>query len=192
MPEWMEDLMLFRSFGLCVPIMLLSFQAVSSANEIEYSLSNLGSGEYEYVYTIYNDVPLSDGSGTNLPVQLFDIAFDSTLYENPTFVTPNPLASQWSQGFLAAVGAVPVQYDVLASDLGIPAGTDVSGFAVEFTWLGGGLPGNQLFQIYDPNTSPYTLLLSGETANIAPEPSTFGMLVIAVAYGARKIRRKYA
>src|SRR5579863_10771598 len=107
--------MLLRSCSLGVAILLLSFQAGASV-EFEYSLNSLGSNQYEYVYTIYNDGSLSDSNGSGLPVLDFDIAFDSSLYQNPTDVTPAPLSTHWNPQLLNAVGPVPVQYDYLALD----------------------------------------------------------------------------
>jgi hypothetical protein len=179
----MEIPMLFRSYSLFVPIILLSFQAASASVLVDYGVTNLGSGEYLYDYSIFNDGSL----GAGVPIQLLDISFDSAMYQGPSIVTPNPPASQWSQMILNSVGRVPMAYDVLALDGGIPVGSTVSGFAVQFDWLGQGLPGPQQFQIYDSGT--FALLQSGETTSNgpAPEPSTFGMLAIVLAYGARKI-----
>jgi MYXO-CTERM domain-containing protein len=57
---------------------------------------------------------------------------------------------------------------------GIPVGGAVSGFAVQFDWLGSGAPGAQPFDIVDPQT--LQPLFSGTTV---PEPA--GLLLLALA-----------
>jgi hypothetical protein len=156
---------------------------------INYNVINLGNAEYQYDYSISNNGSL----GSGVPIQLFDIFFDPTLYQGLSIVTPPAPAApaaQWSQIILNAVGSVPADYDALALDGGIPAGTTISGFAVQFDWLGQETPGSQPFQIYDPNT--FALLQSGSTSTAAPEPATLWMLGIVLAYGAWKIPGKRA
>ena len=184
--------MLFRSCGLCVSMMFLSFQAVANTVSIDYTATNLGSGVYQYDYSVFNNGSL----GAGVPIQLFDIFFDPTFYQSLSIVTTTedaaPLVPQWSEMILNSVGSIPPYFDAFALTGGIPVGSTVSGFTVQFAWLGQSPPGSQAFQIYDANT--FALLQSGVTvaASAVPEPSTFGMLGIVLAYGARKILRKRA
>src|SRR5690349_2660222 len=106
----------------------------------------MGGNVYRYIYTITNSGPVGAGA----PVQLFDILFDTSRYQQSSLqiVTPSTLQLAWSETLLGALPGVPAAYDVLALHGGIPAGNTVSGFAVQFTWLGPGLPGPQPFQIY--------------------------------------------
>ncbi len=81
------------------------------------------------------------------------------------------------------MGIAPADYDVFALDGGIPVGNTVEGFAVQFEWIGQGLPGTQPFQISDPTS--FNVLQSGETTSNAvpgatPEPSTFWMLAMLI------------
>lgn len=183
--------MLFRMFGVCTPIFLLALQA--NADTIDYSLSNLGGNEYQYNYAVSNDGSL----GTGVPIQLFDIFFSPALYEAGSLdiVTPDPLNSQWSQLILSSVGTAPAEYDALALGGGIPTGDTVSGFAVQFEWIGQGLPGAQLFEISDPNT--FNVLESGQTVQAGqtavPEPSTFWIIAIVLAIfpaGVRSVKAR--
>lgn len=183
--------MLFRLCGLCAPLILMSFQAAAGTVAVDYTLTNLGSGQFRYDYSITNN----GGLGAGVPIQLFDILFDPTLYTGLANVTPAPLANQWSQIFLNAVGTSPILFDNLATSGGIFDGTTTSGFAVQFTYTGTGTPGDQPFQVYDPQT--FNLLLGGQataeaTTGAVPEPSTFGILGIVLAYGARRFSRKRA
>jgi hypothetical protein len=169
--------MLFRTIGICVPMIFMAFQA-NAETVISSALTDLGGNEYQYNYSVYNDGSL----GANVSIQLFDIFFNPALYEAGSLdiVTPALLSSEWSQLALASVGTAPADYDVLALDGGIPVGDTVSGFAVQFEWIGQGLPGAQPFEISDPNT--FDVLQSSETTlpGPTPEPSTFWMLAILI------------
>jgi len=184
--------MFFRSckLGACVTL-LLSFQAVGSTISIQYSLSPLGGNVYSYIYSVTNDGSLPGGA----PVRLFDVLFDPNLYQESSLliVTPSGLQAQWSEHFLASVPpSIPAFFDVYTSGGGIPSGHTVTGFAVQFTWLGSGVPGSQPFEIYDPTT--FQMLQSGNTfdGTSAPEPSSFGMMALAIAYAAWRIHRRRA
>ena len=177
--------MLFRSCALSAAMILLSFHAIAGTVEIDYTLSNLGSGVYRYNYSVDNNGSL----GAGVAVDLFDINFDPSLYQSPVIVPPTP-PSQWSEMILDSVGsAIPVAFDVEGTSGGIPVGDTANGFAVTFTWLGKGLPGSQGFEIYDPVS--FALLQSGQTDPV-PEPSTFGMLGILMAYSALRVFPKRA
>jgi hypothetical protein len=156
--------MLFRSCFLSASLILLSFQAAADTLPFSYSLINLGSGDYQYDYTIYNNGSL----GATVPVQLFDVFFDPALYSDLSIVTPSPLASQWAETIFPAGLGQPADFDVLAQppNGGIPVGGTASGFAVDFTWLGQGQPGFQPFQISD--SGDFALLQSGNTINPVP------------------------
>jgi hypothetical protein len=169
--------MLFKTFGICMPIMFLAFHA-NADTVIGYNVTALGGSEYQYNYSVFNDGSL----GPSVPIQLFDILFTPALYEagSLVIVTPAPLSSQWDQEILASVGVAPADYDVFALNGGIPVGNKVSGFAVQFEWIGQGLPGAQPFQISDPNS--FNVLQSGETTlNTTPEPATFWMIAMMSA-----------
>ncbi len=155
--------MLLRACFLCASLVFLSFQATADSLPVAYSLINLGGGEYQYDYSIYNNGTLGGGA----PVQLFDIAFDPVFYSGLSIVTPNPLASQWTEQILAPVGSSPADLDVSApQNGGIQVGSTASGFAVDFKWLGQGQPGSQAFQIFDPNS--FAQLQSGNTITAVP------------------------
>lgn len=169
--------MLFRTLGICVPMIFLAFQANASV-VVGYNLAALGGSEYQYNYSVYNDGSLGPG----VPVQLFDIFFSPALYQagSLNIVTPDPPSSQWSEVILASVGTNPADYDAFALSGGIPVGDTVSGFTVQFEWIGPGLPGAQPFEISNPNT--FSVLQSGETtSSTTPEPSTFWMFTMTLA-----------
>lgn len=158
--------MLLRAGLLFASLFLLSFQAVADSLPVVYSLVNLGGGQYQYDYSIYNNGTL----GAGVAVQLFDVAFDPALYGGLSIVTPNPLASQWTEQIFPAVGASPADFDVSSpTNGGIPVSGTVTGFAVDFTWLGAGQPGSQAFQVFDPNS--FAQLQSGNTVTTISLPN---------------------
>jgi hypothetical protein len=61
----------------------------------------------------------------------------------------------------------------------------VSGFAIEFEWLGNGLPDAQTFVIFDPSTN--ALLETGRTGNKTPESGTLGLFLLGV-FAALRVR----
>jgi hypothetical protein len=147
---------------------------------IQASVVPLGSNVYRYVYSITNNGTLQAGA----PIRLFDILFDTTFYQQGSLqiVTPPGLSAQWSQQVLSGIPpAVPAVYDSLSLQGGIPAGSTVTGFSVQFTWLGAGIPGSQPFQIFDPTT--FQLLQSGQTVvptTTVPAASTTLLVLISL------------
>ena len=182
--------MLSRLLNLSLWVCLLPIgQAVAGTISVQYTLTPLGGNLYTYNYSIYNDGSL----GSGVPVQLFDILFNPSLYQEAglQITTAAALNTQWSQQFLFSVPPLSSAYDVLALSGGIPVGSTVSGFTVEFMWLGSGTPGAQSFFIYDPNT--FALLDNGTTVNSqTPEPATFLMLAVGLVYVGYKKRRRFS
>jgi hypothetical protein len=192
-------------FGSCAwsagVILFLSIRALAGTVAIEYSLTDLGGGDYRYSYTVFNDGSLPNGD----PIRLIDILFDPTLYDESSLqiATPDPPASDWDELILASVSPLPAAYDALALAPfdGIPAGTSARGFAVEFHWLGQGLPGPQSFEIYSPGTqisppggqlhSNFVRLQIGTTTSI-PEPSFFYLPAPLLAYWSWRTRGRSA
>jgi hypothetical protein len=180
------------TFGrFAAPLLLVIFaQSAAAAVSIRYKLEPLGGQSYRYVYSITND-----GSLGGAPVLLFDIMFDTTLYAEGSLqiVTPSNLHPQWSEQILSSLPGLPAAYDVLAISGGVPVGTTVTGFSVQFVWLGPGVPGAQPFQIYNP--VGFVLLQSGSTFAVPaaiPAASTISLaalgigLAIAAAYQSRR------
>lgn len=156
--------------------------AIAVASLIEYDLLALGDSAYRYEYTIVNDTPV--GLGTD--VQAFALQFDTSLYDefSLTPVTAEPLANEWDERILASAPGVPAAYDALAMGRVVAAGATLSGFQVEFDWLGGrDEPGPQPFTVYDPST--FDTLAAGvseprnDEAQAVPAPS--GLFLMGAA-----------
>ena len=183
------------SFKSCrfagIALLLLSTPALAAVS-VQYRLVPRGGNVFRYVYTITNTA--SSGS-----VQLFDILFNTSLYQESSLqiVTPANLQLEWSEKFLVSLPGVPAAYDALALRGGIPAGVVATGFSVQFTWIGPGIPGAQPFDIFDPVT--FAKLESGvttqEPASTVPLPSTLPLavtglgLAFAAAYQSRMRNR---
>jgi hypothetical protein len=158
---------------------LFPFVLVGTAEAIAvaFDLQALGGTHYRYTYTVTNDGSL----GAGIPVGLFDIAFDPLLYDEASLqiVTSDPPASGWSQVILASAPGIPADYDALALAGGIPVGSAVTGFAVEFAWLGGtGGPGSQSFVISNPDT--FQPLEGGTTSPVTAVPEPRSVVLLSV------------
>jgi hypothetical protein len=188
----LEVVMLSRSYILCAALVLLSGRGFADTVIIDYSVAQVGNTGNTYIYTYSID---NNGTLPGMaPVQLFDIFFDPALYQQAsiTNVTPAPLNTQWSPTILFGVGSDPAAFDA-ESFPGIAVGSTVSGFAVEFNYLGQGLPGIQPFEIYNPNTFAEIQLGSTQlfqSGSAAPEPSTgsciLGMLLLGGVWTFRR------
>lgn len=162
-----------------IPAFLLGLSLTplaAQAIDIDFALSSIGGDRYRYDYVIHNDGSLE----AMAPIALVDLLFDPTLYDEGSLVNvSSPLtATDWNQQFLAsAPGGVPAAFDLFAIGSGIAVGENAAGFAVEFRWLGSGLPNSQPFEIYDPET--FALLTQGMTTPV-PEPGAWLMFVIGM------------
>lgn len=143
------------------PAATISFQVTDLPDRLP------GEDLYRYAYSL-SDFPYPAGHG-------FSIAFDHLLYtslEDP----PPSVGSDWDVISIQPDLAVPDDglFDALAL---VDAPATLTGFMIEFVWLGGGVPGSQPFVIYD---SAFATIESGVTvagpAVAVPEPA-LGLLL---------------
>jgi len=176
-------------------IMLLLSAQTAHADFVSYVLTSLGGTDYRYEYTVTNDGSL----GASVAITGFTIMFDPVLYDENSLsiVTTEPLASDWDEIILSSGLLVDAAYDAYALAGGVATGSTISGFAVEFTWLGNGTPGAQSYEIYDQDT--FDLIAFG-TTNLSssiddptspqvPEPNIF-ILLLTAAFAAIVIGRR--
>jgi hypothetical protein len=161
----------------------------AGATLIEYELTPTGGNNYRYEYTVTNDGTL----GAGVALEWFAILFDPALYDETslTIVTADPPAADWDELILGSGLLIDAAYDVFALGGGIADGGSVAGFAVEFTWLGAGMPSAQGFEIYDPVS--FNVVETGSTratVTSVPEPGTPGLLFLATIAAAAMLRRK--
>ena len=171
---------LARSYHLFLLAALSAVPLAAEAVTIGYQLFPLGGNLYRYEYTVTNEGSL----GAGVAVRLFDIQFDPADYgENSlAIVTPAPLSAQWQEFIFPSIPSLGVNasYNAYAPSSGVAVGDSVTGFAVEFEWLGNPAgPGSQFFEIYDP--LKLTVLETGMTS--IPLPGTlylFGLGLVAL------------
>ncbi len=127
---------------------------VPAANaQVTYTATDISGSTWQYDYTVSNTV------------------LSSNLTEFTTFFTLGQysnLVTETSPGNWSPIAAQPDPslpadgfYDALALDTGLAAGGSQGGFAVQFTYLGSGTPGSQLFNFVD--SSSFTTLYAGQT-----------------------------
>lgn len=152
------------------------------AISIKYKLTNLGGNRYQYAYTVTNDGSL----GRNVQIRVFDLLFDTVLYNESTLVisTATPLRNNWDETIFLPVPGDPTTYDAFSTGSGISVGQSIKAFTIEFDWLGLGKPTTQPFEIYDPVT--FDLLEQGTTtldlsAQSIPTLSKWALLFLALA-----------
>lgn len=148
---------LLRALLLIVP----SFNA--AAVEIQYSLEDLGRGRYRYDYTLENSTLIT-------PVRWFSVDFDPALYDENTMVIESPEAFGWAEVILYSTPGLPAIFDTSTTGEGVSFGQSLSGFSVEFSWLGSGAPGSQSFAVYDADT--FDVIENGVTIAAVPEPTS--------------------
>lgn len=141
--------------------------------EIRYSVTDLGSDQWEYIYTVEN-IGLSAG------IEEFTIWFDYDLYsdlniETTTLEASNPPAGNWHEVVWQREEVLRDDggYDALALDTSININEAIRGFSVSFDWLGIGEPGSQYYEIIDP--LDFHTIEDGYTV---PEPATVFLLGI--------------
>ena len=130
---------------------------VPSANaQVSYTATDISGSTWEYNYTITN----------NLSVNLTEFTTFFTLgqYTNLEILSA---PSNWEGGGGALAinpdPSLPADgfFDAQASDAGLAPGASQGGFSVEFTYLGTGTPGAQLFNFVD--SSSFATLEAGNT-----------------------------
>ena len=173
--------------GAYCAVVLASFLPnVASAIVIEYDLSSLGGNDYRYEYTIANDGSL----GSSTALEWFQIQFDSVLYEETSLsiASTSDVQSAWDELLLGSGPGLAASYDVFALAGGLAVGEILSGFAVEFTWLGDASgPGSQTYDVIDPFS--FTFIETGTTMPLSvPEPGTW--LLLTFGLGALALRRR--
>lgn len=157
---------LVRYLAACLICITAPLQARAAAITIDYQLTSLATpSRYEYLYSLTNDSLAS-------PLSWFSIDFDTALYDESSLVISTVGLGDWSQLMLASVPGLPAQYDAYnTAGTGLAVGSSLTGFKVEFTWLGAGTPGSQAFTVWDPGT--LDILDTGiTTASVAPPPPT--------------------
>ena len=143
---------------------------------LEYRLSDLGAGRYQYDYTLTND--------SRPDIYGFTAWFDTTLYANLSLVSS---PAGWATFVFSDPPAI---YDSLGPDLIL--GESQDGFSVSFDWLGAGVPGSQGFVYYSnccfPGQFDGVTTLAATPAPV-PAPASWAMMLVVV--GLCALRRRF-
>ncbi len=163
--------------GLLTFVALWAMAGPATATTIFFEVTNLpdplpGEDLYRYTYSL-SDFPFPAGHG-------FSVVFENLLYaslESP----PPPVGSDWDVLSIQPDPALPDDglFDALAL---VDAPATLTGFTIEFVWLGGGVPGSQPFVIYD---SAFATIESGRTVAVpdtpgVPEPPALGLILMSL------------
>ncbi len=165
----------------------LVMSSVAQATIISYSSTNISGNTWENTYSVSNDTLVSD-------IEEISIYFDLGLYENLTLATA---PAGWDPIAFDPDPLLPDDglYDVLALASGIAFGDMLSGFSIQFDFLGASAPGSQFFEVLDPLT--FTVLDSGYTQLVVtsvPVPGTILLMSVGLIglIGTRQGHRKLA
>jgi hypothetical protein len=128
--------------------------ALHAANaQVTYTATDISGSTWEYDYTVSNSV---------LSSNLTEFTTFFTLGEYSNLVTETS-PGNWSPIAAQPDPSLPADgfYDALALDSGLASGGSQSGFSVQFTYLGAGTPGSQLFNFVD--SSSFATLYASQT-----------------------------
>ena len=154
-------------------LIALALLPTAKASIITYSVADVSGSTWQYNYSITNNTqPANIGE--------FTVFFTLNQYSNLT-VEASP--GNWSSIVAQPDPNLPADgfFDSQALDAGVAPGKSQNGFSVQFTWLGQGTPGAQLFNIVDPNT--FATLEAGNTTSATPVPLPESALLLASALG---------
>ncbi len=170
-------------------LLALTLVVSQSANAtiITYDLEHVVGSTYKYNYTVHNDT-------LAVAIEEFSIYFSHSETENLMFALPDDF-SGWSP-LVIQPDPAPAPLDVGWVDwldysgLGIATGDILSGFSVQFDWIGGASgPGSQFFEVFDP--IDFGLLDSGQTVTATvPEPATIPLFLFGLIWLKRKVFTK--
>jgi hypothetical protein len=124
------------------PILVALALGAAAHAQVTYTATDVSGSTWQYNYTFTNNL----ASGNIGEVTVY-YALGS--YEGLS-VASSP--GNWSPLVAQPDPSLPADgfFDVQATDAGLASGNSVSGFAVDFTWLGAGTPGSQVFNIVNP------------------------------------------
>jgi hypothetical protein len=121
--------------------------------QVSYTATDISGNTWEYTYTVTN-------GGMATPLGEFTVFFNLGQYTN-LMVESSP--GNWSSIAAQPDPGLPASgfFDAQALNAGLAPGATLGGFSAEFTYLGQGTPGTQLFNMVNPNT--YATLSAGYT-----------------------------
>ena len=131
--------------------------------------TNVTGSTWVYDYTVNND-------SLGLAIEEFTVFFDPVLYQTLS-VAGSPV--DWDSIVVQPDLQLPDDgfFDLLALAGGIGVGSSLSGFSVQFEYMGLGTPGTQPFDIVNP--ANFQTLESG-TTQVVPVPAAVWLLISGI------------
>jgi hypothetical protein len=161
----------------------LMFAWTVQATVISYDVLNIGASTWQYNYTVTNDTLSSSIEEITIysPLGLYSnlLSVGQPIDWNSIVAEPDPNLP--ADGF----------FDSATVAAGIPPGSTLGQFSVQFSWLGAGSPSAQSFDIVDPTT--FSTLDSGITQSSAtpvPEPGSLSLAIMGIAAMAMVYRQR--
>jgi hypothetical protein len=155
---------------------------LAQAVELEYSLSSLGAGRWQYDYTLVNP-------DASLVFDEITVYFQVPAVQAiESFATP----AGWDSLTVQPDAALPADgfVDSVRTAGPVPANSTITGFSVVFDAAPSITPGPQSFELALSNGSGGFQVVASGTTSLVPEPAAFGlMLAGAIAIGAFARRR---
>lgn len=169
------------------------FIANLSADSIQYTITDLDNGEYEYNYFLTGEYDANQVVEIDLCSAASNCS-DWALYNNP--VDMSNAGEDWSTGAFEADPAGNLPGLWLAESL-VDDASLTGSFSVYFQYTGSGTPGPQPFSVWElSDGNPTNLITSGTTTLMqtdpTPEPASWALsgLALLVIAAFKLIRRK--
>lgn len=154
---------------LSLSVLFFASPAIADGVSVDYTAINLGSGTWQYDYTVQGSFLANWGVA---------IYFPTPNYGGGSITDLGTGSSDWLTFAFQADPTIPApgEYDIVAL---VDSPSLSSVFDVTFQWNGSGTPGSQAFNLFD-FTNGAELLASGNTTIIAtPEPSSLALMLFA-------------
>lgn len=161
--------------SLIMGVVIGIFGVAAEAAVVTYTTTHLGGTSWRYDYS----VAALAGDPT---IEEFTIFFGVSYANLQVAATPGG----WDSIVVEPDAGIPADgyFDSLGLIAGVSPGASAAGFAVDFDFLGVGTPGNQHFEVVDPQTfevltSGFTKSLEAPPLGTIPEPTTTWLMLLA-------------
>jgi len=169
-----------------VGALLLPLSA-ANAGVVDYTATNISGNQWRYDYTINNPTP-------GLAFDEVTIYFAEGVYE---LLTDATAPAGWDPLAIDPDSGIPADgfYDVLNLGGLLGDGETVTGFSVNFNFLGAGTPGAQSFDLI--LSQDFSITYSGRTAAFGtpgqvPEPTSLALVALGLGIaGTRRRARQH-
>lgn len=172
--------LLYVPWFVVVLCFVLTPAAVADSVSVEYTVSNLGSGLWQYNYTLQGSFLANWGVA---------VYFPTPSYGGP-ITDLGTGGSDWTTFAFQPDLSIPApgEFDMVAL-MDNPSLTPI--FGVTFLWNQPGTPGGQVFDLFDFSNGGAALIGSGTTSvATVPEPSSLLLFVAGLSCLAARLARR--